>query len=130
MTEFQKNLNAILIHNSNTDLDSNIIAIHVLIYYINLGSNSNINTCVMIFMVIVILNCIVINPMPDCKYVNNEFTFSFPVNDNNNSTSHSGVFQIRYFNTRKKRCRLKGTTILFTISNVENCTSSSLCKLC
>ena len=43
MTEFQRNLNALVIRNSNTDLGSNsnilifkVIVIHVVIYYVAL----------------------------------------------------------------------------------------------
>ena len=53
--EFQRNLNTIVIHNSNTDLggNSNLLIFNVIvIYYIDLGSNCNSN--ILIFKVIVI----------------------------------------------------------------------------
>ena len=59
MTEFQRNLNAIVIHNSKTDLGSNsnsnlLIFKVIVIYYTDLGSNSNSNR-----------QCIVIDPISD-----------------------------------------------------------------
>ena len=51
MKEFQRNLNTIVIHNSNTDLggnsnsNSNILIFNVIVmYYIDLGSNCNSNS--------------------------------------------------------------------------------------
>ena len=58
MKEFQRNLNTIVIHTSNTDLggnsNSNILIFKVIvIYYIDLGGDSNSN--ILIFKVIVIV---------------------------------------------------------------------------
>ena len=60
MKEFQRNLNTIVIHNSNTDLggnsNSNLLifkVIVIVIYYIDLGGDSNSN--ILIFKVIVIV---------------------------------------------------------------------------
>ena len=64
MKEFQRNLNAIVIHTSNTDLggnsNSNLLIFNVIgivIYYIDIGSDCNSNSN--------ILHCIVIDPMSD-----------------------------------------------------------------
>ena len=59
MKEFQRNLNTIVIYNSNTDLggnsNSNLLIFNVIvIYYIDLGSNCNSNSNILIFKVIVI----------------------------------------------------------------------------
>ena len=47
MTELQRNLNAVAIHNSNTDVggNSNIMTFKVIVsnHYTDLGSNSNSN---------------------------------------------------------------------------------------
>ena len=74
MTEFQRNLNALVIRKSNTDLGSNsnsnlliFKVIVIVIYYIDLGNHCNSNSNILIFKVIVtviiILQCIVIGSM-------------------------------------------------------------------
>ena len=74
MKEFQRNLNTTVIHNSKTDLggnsNSNLLIFNVIViatYYIDLGSNCNSNSNILILKVIVIiiiiLHCIVIDPM-------------------------------------------------------------------
>ena len=68
MIEFQRILNAVVIHNSNTDVGSNsnlliFKVILIVIYYIDLGSNYNSNSNILIFKVIVIVKYYVIDPM-------------------------------------------------------------------
>ena len=60
MKEFQRNLNAIVIYNSNTDLGSNstsnvLIFKVIVICYTDLGGDGNSNSNIFMFKVIVIV---------------------------------------------------------------------------
>ena len=74
---------SIVIHNSNTDLGSNINfnllifkVIAIVIYYIDFGSNNNSNSIKVIVIIIIILHCNVIDPMSGVLYLDRHMTYN------------------------------------------------------